>query len=178
MLQSSWLKADLHKRNIKSPSIKLSEKNWSAENHIQTAFSKLSVKKPERIWEGWEAKREHVETIICCRRDLLAFGLLGASTLLIHFKPVSTIKQPYNTASSTDYETVRSFIMLLSLCMFGWEKEKNCESWLQWWLVCRNQRENYTWNFNVECGELDTTSGRGQEGIDIVRLCGMLEMHK
>lgn len=77
-------KPDLQQRNIKTFKVSSRKWNWFAENHIQTALSKLSVKKLERIWEGWGTKREHVEAITGSRRDLLAFGLLGASTLLIH----------------------------------------------------------------------------------------------
>ncbi len=47
--------------------------------------------------------------------------------------------------------------------------DSNCDSFAE---------TNPTWNCNVECGELDTTSGRGQEVIDIVRLWGPLETHK
>lgn len=43
-------------------------------------FSKLSVKKLERIWEGWGIKREHVEAITGCKRDRLALDLPGATS--------------------------------------------------------------------------------------------------
>lgn len=62
--------------------LKASSQKWFIGNHIQTALSKLSVKKLERTWEGWEAKHEHVEAITRCRWDWLAFGLPCASKLL------------------------------------------------------------------------------------------------
>lgn len=69
------------------------------------------------------AKREHVEAITGCRQDRLAFGLPGASKLLIH-QP-SLFSQSNNAiTSSLDCETLRSFIMLLSLCISGWERNK------------------------------------------------------
>lgn len=164
---------------LKTLKVSFQKWNWFAENHIQTALSKLSVKKLERIWEGWGAKQEHVEAITGCRRDLLALCLLGASTLLIHqpsLFPQSTnpiILPPWLPTKPSGASYNAAFSMHLWL-----GEEKKCESLFKLWLVCWDQRGNPTWNCNVECGELDTTSGRGQEVIDIVRLWGPLETHK
>lgn len=101
--------------------------NWFAKKkHIQIALSKLNVKKLEGIREGWGAKREHVEAITGCRQDRLAFGLPGASKLLSHQPSLfSQSNNPITSSSDCECETLRSFIMLLSLCISGWKRNKS-----------------------------------------------------
>ncbi len=127
-------------------------------------------RKLDIIWKGWEAKCEHVEEITGCRRDLLAFCLLGASTLLIHqpsLFPQSTnpiILPPQLTTKPSGASYHAAFSMHLWLV-----EEKKCESWFK--LGDSFAETNPTWNCNVECGELDTTSGRGQRLL-ILLDCG------
>lgn len=106
--------------------LKAISQKWFSENHIQTALSKLSVKTLERIWEGWGAKREHVEAITGQQAGSVSFRLAVCLQAAEQpAKSVSTIKQPHNTSSSTDCETLMSFKMLLSLCISVWERGTN-----------------------------------------------------